>query len=260
MGNCFLHGNGGGTSLNFKVVGNPKPSSSKENTIWIDTDEEITSWVFSPTEPAVETGMVWIHFGISGEVSFNALKKNGIALYPTEAYQYINGSWVKKTAQIYQDGEWVDFILYLFNNGDVAKVSGGWTTISGKSGAYSGGTPSCTVYDDRIVASTNDSIGFLRHNNLVDLTPYTKVHFSGSAIDNSGYTGTGNCCPVIMPDGATDIGSALVKQALTAFGSFTDLTIDVTNINQKAWIGWWFYDWNQMSANGTVTLRKVWLT
>ena len=43
---------GGGASLNFKVVGGTStPSSPKENTIWVNTDAEISSWAFSAEEP-----------------------------------------------------------------------------------------------------------------------------------------------------------------------------------------------------------------
>lgn len=42
----------GGTSLNFKVIGGiTEPSNPKENTIWVNTGTEITSWDFSATEP-----------------------------------------------------------------------------------------------------------------------------------------------------------------------------------------------------------------
>ena len=44
-------GSGGGGGLNFKVVGNPKPTNPKENTLWIDTDVKFKRWVFSATEP-----------------------------------------------------------------------------------------------------------------------------------------------------------------------------------------------------------------
>ena len=67
-------------SLNFKVVGNPQPASPKENTIWINTDAEITSWVFSATQPTGADGMVWISTGTSSSVEFNVLKKNGIKI------------------------------------------------------------------------------------------------------------------------------------------------------------------------------------
>lgn len=43
---------GGGTSLNYSVVGGTtEPTSPKENMIWVNTETEITSHVFSATEP-----------------------------------------------------------------------------------------------------------------------------------------------------------------------------------------------------------------
>lgn len=96
-------GGGGGASLNFKVVGGTSaPSSPKENTIWVNTDAEITSWVFSATEPEAPTaGMVWITTGKTSTAPFNALKKNNITVYPISAKQYVGGAWVDKTAKIY---------------------------------------------------------------------------------------------------------------------------------------------------------------
>lgn len=44
-------GGSGGAPLNFKVVGNPQPASPKENTIWVDTDAEITGWQFASDDP-----------------------------------------------------------------------------------------------------------------------------------------------------------------------------------------------------------------
>ena len=253
---------GASGNLNFAIVGGTtQPVNPVENTIWINTNTEITSYVFIPSEPSeASEGMVWISTGISGSSSFNALEGNGIYIYPTSAFQYINGAWVGKAAKIFKNNTWVSWETYLFNNGDVAYLSGGWKTVGGSQGAYSTGTPKFSQTSTSISASTNDSIGFLRHNNPIDLTPYTKVHFAGKATDNSGYTGTSNCCPIIMPTNSTNANNALKKQSLSAFGSFSDLQVDVTNINQEAYICWWFYDWGSMSANGTVTLNKVWLT
>ena len=42
---------GGGTALNFKVVGNPQLESPSENTIWLNTDVEITGWEITPAAP-----------------------------------------------------------------------------------------------------------------------------------------------------------------------------------------------------------------
>ena len=52
MGQAFLHGNGGPSPLNFKVVGGTsEPSNPKENTIWVNTDVEITGWHFANDDP-----------------------------------------------------------------------------------------------------------------------------------------------------------------------------------------------------------------
>lgn len=111
-------GGGGGCSLNFQVVGNPQPSNPKENTIWIDTDTVITSWLFSATEPSqAEAGTVWITTGNSSPVAFNALKKNGVMVYPISAKQYIDGAWIDVDVKSYQGGEWVALVTYLFKSG-----------------------------------------------------------------------------------------------------------------------------------------------
>ncbi len=115
---------GGGTGLNFKVVGNPQPESAKENTIWVDTDAEITGWVFSATEPeAPSEGIVWFSTGTSSTAGFNSLKKNVLMVYPMNAYQYINGAWAYKPAQIYQGGSWVDWRTWLLSSGKMVLAS-----------------------------------------------------------------------------------------------------------------------------------------
>ena len=71
----------------------------------------------------------WIQTGISSPVEFNALKKNGIQVYPLSAKQYIGGAWVSKTAKSYQGGAWREWIPAgaLYYNGDqCVGTSGGW--------------------------------------------------------------------------------------------------------------------------------------
>ena len=67
---------GGSGGLNFKVVGGTtSPSNPKENTIWVNTDQKITSWIFSATKPeGPSEGTVWIMTGTTSTVEFNALK------------------------------------------------------------------------------------------------------------------------------------------------------------------------------------------
>jgi hypothetical protein len=68
--------------------------------------------------------MVWIATYDSGSVSFNALKKNNITIYPSTCKQYVSNAWSVKTAQIYQSGSWktLDFTLDL--------ATGNWTVLS----------------------------------------------------------------------------------------------------------------------------------
>lgn len=99
-----------GMELNFSVIGNQKPNNDDtiaENTIWVNTDTEITGWFFSETEPeAPVEGIIWISTSNESEIVFNALKENYIQIMPLSAKQYINGTWIEKEAEIYQNGEW----------------------------------------------------------------------------------------------------------------------------------------------------------
>lgn len=113
---------GGGAGLNFSVKAyaseSALPSVEKENTIAVITETDITSWIFSATEPETpEEGMVWFHVGASSPVAFNALKNGGITVYPLSAKQYVSGAFVTVTAKSYQNGSWVDWFVYLFNYG-----------------------------------------------------------------------------------------------------------------------------------------------
>ena len=116
-------------SLAFEITGNPQPSNPKTNTIWVNTSTEITGWIFSATQPAGQTGLLWIKTDAFSSAPFNALKKNGIMIYPLSARQYIGGAWKTVTAKSYQGGAWVSWIpagaLYYFGN-DCAATSGGW--------------------------------------------------------------------------------------------------------------------------------------
>ena len=88
MGEAFMPRGGGGAALNFKVLAYATEealltATPANNTIGIITETPITSWIFSATEPSpAEAGMVWITVNTYSSVKFNALKKNGIQVYP----------------------------------------------------------------------------------------------------------------------------------------------------------------------------------
>lgn len=121
---------GAGGGLDFKIVGGmTKPSSPKENTIWVNTGAEITGYYFSVSEPENMTdGEVWIRTGDDAFVEFSATKDNLVMVYPISAQQCVSGSLKPVPASIYQGGLWTPFwngILY--DQGDEhVDVTGGW--------------------------------------------------------------------------------------------------------------------------------------
>ena len=117
------------SSLNFRIVGGTsQPNDPVENTVWVNTDKEISSWAISPEQPDSPTeGMVWISSGSSGNVSFNALKKNEIAVFPLTAKQYVSGVWKDTDYSIYQDDTWIkpETGLIIYGSGAFGRNSNG---------------------------------------------------------------------------------------------------------------------------------------
>lgn len=139
----------GGAGLNFKVVGGTaQPENQTENTIWINTDVEITGWVIGEEDPSGPVaGMVSIRSAAPSSVAFNALKKNGITVYPLSVKQFVDGVWTIKTAQIYQDGEWKSLTVYFYKSGDeYTEITGGFS----KSKSSGQGTESLTKGSDSL--------------------------------------------------------------------------------------------------------------
>jgi hypothetical protein len=132
-------GTSSGTSsgVNFSVVGSAtQPISPSENTIWVETDVEISNWIIAsidqvPDEPI--EGMVWIKDSSASAGEFNAIKENALQVYPAAAMQYIAGEWVTKILQIYQDGEWISTFTATINvfypEGFVCRCTDGETTF-----------------------------------------------------------------------------------------------------------------------------------
>ena len=189
MAKGFNHGAGGGTPLNFKVVGNPQPANPKENTIWVNTDTEITGWIFSATEPeGYAEGMVWIKTGAINSVEFNALKKNTIKVYPMDAKQYLDGAWVAKPTLIYQNGVWRNFYTYLYDNGTIYPHIAEFVLAAGP-GYIEFNDADIKVGMPQTTASTGQ---FAVTNTLMDLSSFsTLVMKVNGTTSYGGFTGFG---------------------------------------------------------------------
>jgi hypothetical protein len=182
MGKAFLckSNGGGGGGLAFRVIGGTSaPSNPKPNDIWVNTDEEITSYIFSATEPeAYAEGMVWISVGASSPAAFSATKKDPIMVYPLSAKQYASGTWVDKEAKIYQNGSWVNFWDgELYKAGyEYADITGGWvstfdvTTFNGVSVADIPATKNAQSIS--VKTTGNNTASSINTRNMIDMTPY----------------------------------------------------------------------------------------
>lgn len=236
-----------GAGLNFKVVGNPQPENPKANTIWVDTDVEITGWDFSAEEPANPfEGMVWFSTGAASPVAFNALKKNSVMVYPLSAKQYSGGAFVSKSAEIYQSGAWIDFITYLYNKGDLCTdLTGGWNTRGWRFQSGNGenvSTPVASYADTSVkITSTEQAsyreTGIWETKNDIDLTGIDTISFHVLAV-------TCNEANAIIRLGAFNRNGSYAGSSFTAYTDITSskksagyYTVDVSKLSGSHAIG-----------------------
>lgn len=163
---------GGGAALNFKIVGGTAaPASPKENTIWVNTATDITSYIFSassPTEPV--EGMVWIQIDKKSNISFSITKKNPIIVYPVAAQQYVSGEWLNVTVQVYQNGAWSSLWdgVTLYDSGNAYEyITGGYEAV---------GTATLTL-DSTYMSVTGSTQGGMYAGDPIDLTGFSYVRF-----------------------------------------------------------------------------------
>lgn len=161
-------------TINFYVVnGTAQPESPNENTLWVNTDIEITTWEFSAEQPTVAVeGMVWFKNSTTSTTEFNAIKQNELYMCPTACSQYINGNWVTKSALVYMNGEWINWILYVFKDG----VIHDGTLVIPNSSQNNATVDESTIH----VWSVNNTAGNIYFSVPVDLTPYNTLYYVGS--------------------------------------------------------------------------------
>lgn len=226
---------GGSDGLNFSVVGGTAaPSNPKENMIWIDTDVKITSWIFSATEPADSAeGMVWISTSASSSVAFNALKKNGLQIYPIYAKQFISGAWVSVTPMSYQGGEWKYWYLVIVRNG-VAKVD------------FSGNvrnTPAMTVTNEDgyiKVTSTNSTTSGAATAEKHDVTEYNTIEIDVDVKIIGSYFAIGLSKALNASSAATAESNVVVKTKTTKTGRQT-LTVNIESYSGTYYVSTLMY-------------------
>ena len=240
--------NTGSGGLNFTVVGGTTaPSNPQENIIWVNTSTKITSYIFSATQPTGSAGMVWIPTGTSSTVEFNALKKNGIQVYPLSAKQYIGGAWVDKTAKSYQGGAWVEWRTYLYNKGNqCTNITGGWKQTIATNGSVTFNSDSIKV---SIHNNTNGNT-FVGAGKAIDLTEYNTLNVN--VVDF--YIQSSSVINLYIK--TAPIVDASAPVAGLAFNKKGVISLDISGLTGSYYIGvggGWFYPCN-------ATFSEVWLT
>lgn len=233
-------GGGSGGGLNFKVVGGTStPASPKENTIWVNTDAEISSWAFSATEPETPAaGMVWITTGKSSTAPFNALKKNNITVYPISAKQYVSGAWADKTAKIYQNGAWADWW-----NGELYENGNQFTSVTGGWDIHNYITNNRTLMaaehktDQMFFQAQNDYTVLMGIGNPVDLSDVNQIRITGKMnrvfyYNNAIY---GLHMDVLK---TKDMASKVARTSMLAEG-MVDYTLDVSGLSGEHYVIIW---------------------
>lgn len=246
----FNLGGGGSNPLNFKVVGGTtQPNSPRENTIWVNTGTAITDWFFGATQPGTPIeGMVWFSVGTSSSAEFNALKKNGVQVYPLSAKQYVGSAWVSKTAKSYQNGSWVEWVttVYVYKNGTVLPEAGSVIVV----GHASNNGTNISGTSDNQASSAFTFSGKVNIKNCSKLN----IKLSQSDIYGSAYftfgIGTSNDITVIY-DAVNNM--MVAKKQVTATG--TDL---VASLDISAYSGQSMY----ILGNGVsaYSVSEIWLS
>ena len=257
MADCFITRRGGGGigGLNFEVVGGTtQPTNQKENTIWVNTNTDITSWVFSADQPESPTqGLVWIALSVTSDVELNALKKNAIQLYLSTAMQYVSGKWVKKDALIYQNGEWFslwDGVLY-YNGNQYDAITGGWEQ-----------NPLSTYFDDPNTGDvTFNSGNIYLHGDDASCLLTTKKKVNVSSFDALRFevTVTGdiyNDLYGLVANAASDVGKNAIAFAESSKSGLQTITVDVSSISGEYYV---CVGTSAGSGYRPRTIHKIWL-
>lgn len=180
-------------SLNFEIIGGTtEPTNPSENMIWINTDAEITCWIFDLTQPTSPTeGMVWIHTGTDDLGVFNAATDgNALYVYPISAQHYISGEWVEKTVKAYRNGEWKAWLedLWLIKLGSLQQSLARAYADSEKGFLYRGTNSTTGVYEFMVDEAGYHYIAF----GPIDLTNYSTLIVTGSG--EYGYISVSELC------------------------------------------------------------------
>lgn len=171
----------GGIDLNYEVVGGTTAPTTfkKENTIWVNTDVEITGHAFEYNAPNyLTTSDIWIQTDIDkAPVSFNAIKKNELMVYPARLKRWDGNGWKSLGGALYQGG----MATLVYSAGEVIFPDQYSTLTKGTGG--DDGAHTATISSSKISlysswgnngSYSNASKAFV-YSPVIDFSQYTKL-------------------------------------------------------------------------------------
>ena len=240
-----------GVELNFEIIGDTnEPINPKENTLWVNTDVEISGWVFSAVQPTEYTeGLVWIVTGTSSIMTFNALKTNGIQIYLNEAMQYIGGAWVGKDVKIYQGGKWNGLVSakYLFKSGEGTLVPFTESIQSGDH--YYIDINSDFIEVHSYITDSNADNASVYTTSKVDLSGYRTLYFDVEVMGAwEGEEPTFGVASAAIPNDASGYKKFIRKQVVDVCDRKT-IEVDISGVD-SGYVGAW--------ACGNFIIYNIW--
>lgn len=169
--------------LNYSVIdGTVEPANPTENMIWVNTNINITNYIFSKNEPIKTEGLVWFITDDNSNISFYSMKlnnKNVDEILVTNVKQYINGQWIGISAKIYQNKKWHDFKSYILYDGILNEDYGSWV-------------PAGDTYfqNGLIIGRANTDIGGAGYlSQPIDVSKYSaiRIHCQVTAVNSTTY-------------------------------------------------------------------------
>jgi hypothetical protein len=228
--------------LDFVMIGSTTPpENAVQNTVWVNTDTEVTSWVLSAEEPeSPAAGMVWAKIDTTSNVPVAApVGGDWFILNISSVKQHIGGEWIGKGAKTYQNGEWIvsasaDLRTYLFNNGVInTELTGGiyYPALSDDSihfekNSISGGTT--------YTYSTKEKV------NLTDYSVVKARCISGNTIESAIF----RICVIDKTANGTHFTTSQMVASISEYGPFNGIEriaeLDISELTGEYYLGYAF--------------------
>lgn len=238
-------GGGGGGSELIIIGGTTSPAKATHNTVWVNTDIEITSFYLSAAAPEnITEGMVLLTIGERGRNKILApVGDNWVSVYTLSAKQYINGEFVDREAKTFQNGTWVNWTVFAFNNGNLCEeLTGGWKATDRNWYEYGQVMATMEVDNGRLTVKSyfnldsNNFGGTVQTINKIDMTPYTAVVFHvvdcGLLNSSSGYGLVGKYRLGVTSDVTSKTYTMDAYVDLEENGVNGEISVDVSAINK----------------------------